>query len=335
MKIVYILPDETVKTGGNWVTAKRLAEGFKKKGITVDIIEVKDASKEKLIKYDVIHAFHAFKSLVKISHLLKNLSKTVVVSFTGTDIPELQETVLDKEEIISLLNETSAVIVFHSESKEKLAKEGINDDKIKIIAQTTTILPLELRGNLKLDRSLTDQSFITFLFAAGIRSVKAPLQMIEMMSGLVKKVDNVRLIFIGPILDEDLGDKVKEKIEDKKWAEYLGEVSHKEAQDFILRADIILNTSISEGMASILLEAHQMGKPILASNIAGNRAIVTHGVDGYLFKDQEEFEYYASKLVRDSDLREKMGKAGVEARKTYDWSEEIKMYQKIYESKKL
>jgi hypothetical protein len=36
-------------------------------------------------------------------------------------------------------------------------------------------------------------------------------------------------------------------------------------------ADVILNFSLSEGMSNVLLEAKALGKPILASDIPGNR----------------------------------------------------------------
>lgn len=103
------------------------------------------------------------------------------------------------------------------------------------------------------------------------------------------------------------------------------------AHNFIAESDIVINTSLSEGMANILLEAQQLGKPILARDVAGNRAIVTPGVDGFLFKDSQEFEHYARKLVEDPNLRDQIGRAGMEHAKKYDLEEEISMYTKVYQ----
>lgn len=330
MKILYILPNGTVKSGGNWVTVIRLTEGFKKRGIAVDSVEVKDVTREQLIKYDVIHIFHVFKSFAKISHLLMDTDKTVVVSFTGTDINQLKEIEGDKDKIIDLLNKTKAIIVFHREAGEGLIKEGILQEKIKIIPQSAMPMATGYRRKEELTENLTHPNCITFLFAAGIRKVKGPLQVIEMMSSLVEKIENIRLLIIGPILEKDLGEKVKEKVKDKSWVKYLGEVSHQEVQDFILKSDIIINGSISEGMSNTLLEAQQIGKPILATDIAGNRAIVTHGIDGFLFKEKEEFEYYARKLTQDHNLREEMGSLALKATKKYDLEQEISIYERVY-----
>ena len=331
MKVLYILPNGTVKTGGNWVTAIRLADGLKKRGITVDIVELKGASERQLIECDIIHTFHAFHvfyPLIKTNPFI--MEKKIVVSFTGTDHRQLQEMDEGKDEIIELLNKTETIIVFHNEAKEELIEEGILKNKVKIIPQSSNLIEIEYKLNEELSSKLSNSYGITFLFAAGIRKVKAPLEVVEMMSSLVEKVQNTRLIIIGPILEKELGDKLKEKIEGKNWVEYLGEVSHKQVQRFISKCDIMLNNSVSEGMSSTLLEAQCMGKPILATDIAGNRAIVTHGVDGYLFKNRDEFEHYATKLIQDSALREHMGAEALKSIKNYSLEEEISLYEKAY-----
>lgn len=330
MKILYILPNETVKSGGNWITATRLKDGLKKRNINVDIVEAKNVTKQKLIKYDLIHSFHIFKSFLKVSHLLMDLNKDVVVSFTGTDVMQLQGSEANKVETIELLNKTKAIIAFNKETQDELIRAGILGEKIKVIPQTPTPIVIE---NIKKEKPIIDLKYsadIIFLFAAGMRRVKAPLELIKMMSSLVKKLDNIKLILIGPILDKELGEKIAEKIENKEWVKYLGEFSHQDTQRFILESDIIVNNSISEGMPSVLLEAQQLGKPILARDILGNQSVVNHGIDGFLFKNSKEFERYATRLVESSDLRKKMRLSAFKNSKNYDWVEEINLYEKVY-----
>lgn len=332
MKILYVLPDGTVKTGGNWVTATRLSLGLESRGIIVDLIEAKDVTKEILIKYDIIHAFHVFKSLYRIRSFLINLDKNVVVSFTGTDLKQLQNMKNNKAEIIAFLNTLKAVIVFHDEDSKELMEEGILEKKIKVIPQAAMPLPPK---NRRKTQTVVEASFspnVIFLFASGIRKVKSPLEMLELMSDLEKKKKNIQLILVGPILEKELEIKITEKIRGKKWIKYLGEVSHQEVQEHILAADIIINTSSSEGMPNTLLEAHQMGKPVLATDIAGNRAVVTHGVDGFLFKEKNEFEYYATKLVENKQLRIKMGLSGMKMRKKYNCEQEVDRYEQVYQT---
>jgi glycosyltransferase involved in cell wall biosynthesis len=76
-------------------------------------------------------------------------------------------------------------------------------------------------------------------------------------------------------------------------------------------ASVVLNTSRFEGgMANSLLEAMAWGRPVLASDIEGNRSLVTDGVTGLLYRDAGDFRDKAGMLIADPALRLKLGMAG-------------------------
>jgi glycosyltransferase involved in cell wall biosynthesis len=78
-------------------------------------------------------------------------------------------------------------------------------------------------------------------------------------------------------------------------------------------ADVVLNCSLSEGgMANSVLEALALGRAVLASNIAGNRSLVEDGVTGFLFDSPDELAAKADRLLKDPDLRARLGEAGRE-----------------------
>jgi len=51
-------------------------------------------------------------------------------------------------------------------------------------------------------------------------------------------------------------------------------------------ADVVLNTSESEGMSPVILEAGLLGRPVVASDVVGNRDLVRHKETGLLFEDE-------------------------------------------------
>jgi glycosyltransferase involved in cell wall biosynthesis len=81
-------------------------------------------------------------------------------------------------------------------------------------------------------------------------------------------------------------------------------------------ADVILNGSASEGLSNVLIEARAAGKPLLASDIPGNRWPVLGDAGdspmGVLFdpSDPNDFVRKAILLVDDAMLRRKLGEAG-------------------------
>jgi glycosyltransferase involved in cell wall biosynthesis len=78
-------------------------------------------------------------------------------------------------------------------------------------------------------------------------------------------------------------------------------------------SDVVLNCSLSEGgMANSVLEALALGRAVLASDIPGNRSLVEDGVTGLLFGTPEELAAKADRLLKDPDLRARLGQAGRE-----------------------
>ena len=58
--------------------------------------------------------------------------------------------------------------------------------------------------------------------------------------------------------------------------------------DALAVADVAVSSSRSEGLPFNLLEAMRWGLPIVASDVKGNSDLVQDGVNGYLFRDNDE-----------------------------------------------
>jgi glycosyltransferase involved in cell wall biosynthesis len=59
-----------------------------------------------------------------------------------------------------------------------------------------------------------------------------------------------------------------------------------------------------------VVEAQALGRAVLASDIDGNRSLVTDGVTGLLFHDDAALEAGAERLADDAALRTRLGAAG-------------------------
>lgn len=97
-------------------------------------------------------------------------------------------------------------------------------------------------------------------------------------------------------------------------------------------SDIFAFPSKSEGFGMALSEAMAAGIPAVGlKNCNGVNSLITDGVNGYLTEPtRESFQEALEKLMNDSSLREKMGKAAIEEMKKYEpdriwdlWEKEI------------
>lgn len=78
----------------------------------------------------------------------------------------------------------------------------------------------------------------------------------------------------------------------------------------IAQAHVMLMASKSEGMGRVTLEGMACGLPVIGYDGGGTPELVQHGVDGYLYKSQEECVSYMYQLSQDKELCKKMGTAG-------------------------
>ncbi len=74
--------------------------------------------------------------------------------------------------------------------------------------------------------------------------------------------------------------------------------------------DVLMLPSLWEGLSLTLIEAMAFGKPLVASNIKGNRECVRHGYNGFLCKPRvaEEFVQAVDRLRSDGTLYRRMSR---------------------------
>ena len=61
-----------------------------------------------------------------------------------------------------------------------------------------------------------------------------------------------------------------------------------------------------------ILEAMANKKPVVVTDVGGNREAVKNGINGFLVEKGNEYEYYNAlkKLINNNQLRKKMGEQG-------------------------
>jgi glycosyltransferase involved in cell wall biosynthesis len=76
--------------------------------------------------------------------------------------------------------------------------------------------------------------------------------------------------------------------------------------------DLLWQASAYEGLSNAIMEAMVCGVPVVASDIPGNRELVTHGQSGFLVPlgDRAGFSKYAHRILEDPALGTRLGQAG-------------------------
>ena len=97
--------------------------------------------------------------------------------------------------------------------------------------------------------------------------------------------------------------------------------------------DIFVMSSVTEGLGTSLLDAMACGTPIVATTAGGIPEVVVEGQTGFLVapRDHEAMAGALVKLLKDEDLRQRMGNAGlVRARRKFSAERMVQETLRVY-----
>ncbi|XP_073322981.1 glycosyltransferase 1 domain-containing protein 1 isoform X3 [Pagrus major] len=172
-----------------------------------------------------------------------------------------------------------------------------------------------------------------FLLVCGLRRVKDPLYLVEVFSEWHCEDPQNVLVIIGPKIDPVLTVEVEAVVQRTAGVFLAQERSQQELHAAMKRCFAVLNSSISEGMSAAILEAMDLGVPVLARDIPGNAAIVQHELTGLLYSSPQEFVHQSQRLLSDHELRERVvrnGKLYVEEH--HGLKQERETYQRLVDT---
>lgn len=325
MRILILTPTALPTVTGNAITAERWRRFLVAKRETVEVLATEGVHGPDLseragrFQPDVIHVHQAHRAgswLLDGQMAAAWESIPIVISPAGTDINDGMDTAEKKEILFKILGKAKGIVVQGRGTLERL-KEMLPNFPYFIFHIPKSVYWLgfeefDLRSKLGWERG----DFVFFL-PAGIRPVKRNLECLTALARVHALRPRVRLLFAGPMLDFEYGSLFEKRMGDLgSFARWISLIPPEEMRSVYYAADVVLNTSLSEGMSNVLLEAMAAGRPLLASDIQGNRWPVLgdrgDAASGLLFdlQDPEDFMGKAVTLVDDEKLRERFGKAG-------------------------
>jgi len=149
---------------------------------------------------------------------------------------------------------------------------------------------------------------------------KAPTDFVDIASRILQKTDSVHFVMVG---DGDLRTSVESRIREhgiERHFTLLGWQPIEVMPEIYRNFDIVVLTSLWEGLPRIFAEAMASGLPIVATNVGGAREAVIDGETGYLFNphDVEGMAGAVLKLITDPQLRKSFGAKGKERVAEFD-----------------
>jgi glycosyltransferase involved in cell wall biosynthesis len=352
LRILILTPTTLPEISGNAITAERWRQSLVKKGLSVRALATEYLGADNLfrcldnVKPDVVHAHHVSRAgaLILDPLIRECFAKLpLVVSPAGTDLFSWEGQSYDRGTIVAQVCRRACIIITQGDWTAKRLSTLFPDEKGRILHVPKAF---SWFGNdsfdLRKSAGWSPEHFVFFL-PAGIRPVKRNLETLRAIEKVHHIRSHVRIFFAGPGLDQEYTALFQEELDRlSAFARWIPVIPHGAMHSAYASADVVINASSSEGLSNALLEAIAAGRPILASDIPGNRWPVAGGRKavpcGMLFNlsDNNDFVRQALKLIDDGELRNQLSQAGKDRAATWPGPEEeadglIRAYEEAIE----
>ncbi|GFO61005.1 glycosyl transferase [Geomonas silvestris] len=332
MRVCLIAPNYFPAENGNAVTVRRIERHLRLLGCEVRVFQVDKMAGEELLAGvkefapDLLHAFHGYHGGRMAHAIAEELKLPYLITLTGTDVYQA----LDDHRSFdthAALKGAVRLVAFHAYVKRRLGEH------LPSMEERTVVIPqgVELPSLPALPVPAQNEE-CTFLLPAGLRPVKNVLFPLQPLAALHALYPGIKLLLVGPVIDAGYAAEVMDALEQYPFARYLGTVGHDAMGNLYRSADVVLNSSLIEGgMSNAVLEALSHAKPLLVTDIEGNRSIIKECHTGMLYRDVGEFYRKAEHLATDPALRERLGQNGRSlVRDKYPPEREAEAYLELY-----
>uniref|UniRef100_A0A672S621 Glycosyltransferase 1 domain containing 1 n=1 Tax=Sinocyclocheilus grahami TaxID=75366 RepID=A0A672S621_SINGR len=302
MRVLFLAPNSP-KTG-NCTTAERIRNHIVAAGHTCVLCDTREFSSASDVsslmtqepRFEAALAIHLFKG----GRLLLGDTSLVPfgVVFGGTDVNEDVKDEHKRAVMEEVLRKARFAVAFTDKLKERAKVLLVRNVRVHSSGFLQLLL---LTCQSKLSAKVGNLR--VFLLVCGLRRVKDPLYLLEAFAEWHSQNPLVVLIIIVP--------KVSKKYIPIFTKLYLAaDLSQEELHAAMQKSFALVNSSLSEGMSAAILEAMDLGLPVLARDVPGNAAIVEHEVTGLLYTSPQEFVSLSRKLLDGRGLQERLVRNG-------------------------
>jgi len=256
-----------------------------------------------------IHAFRAGK-------LLYECAVPFVIIFGGTDINEHYKESASLQVMTKAVKKAKRCIAFNDALRYRALSLWTDlSHKIIVQPQAVEIFNLEFEQNAIENifnssqisaEVLLNNNAVIFLLIAGLRPVKDPLFLVQTFSEWHQEDRRIHLLIVGPEVDTSYSTYFKAALQSFPGVTFIDGMCANELHSFMVKVFAVVNSSISEGMASSILEAMALGVPVIARRNEGNSSIIQHRITGFLFDTPKECRSLSEQLLSGNNLRKEI-----------------------------
>ncbi|XP_067667956.1 glycosyltransferase 1 domain-containing protein 1-like [Haliotis asinina] len=317
MRLTLILLSPLQRQGGNFSTISRISSYLTSHGHQCLMEDPKTFQSVREFQaflqhknVDLVIGIHAYRS----GCLIRASTVPSILILGGTDVNEFYKDINKLSIMTEAVHRARYVVVFSPSMLSRTSSlwPEMPSNKVKEIKQAVITEPSSsfcllkyLKSHNHIPAGTTSLSNITvFLLVGGIRPVKDPVFLIDKFSEWHREDCSVYYVIVGPKIDAEYFEETFwPAVKQSAGVIYIPGLSKEDTHAAMRDCFSLVNSSKSEGMSLAILEAMDVGVPVLARRVTGNRDLIQDGETGLLYDTPQEFVIKARSILSSLEKR--------------------------------
>ena len=282
----------------------------------------------KKIQPDVVHAHYAgvngFMGAFSGFH-------PFILTAWGSDVLITAKSKLKAIFIKFALNKADLITCDAEHLKNTMIEMGVPNGKIKII-----YFGIDTQKFKQENKESSKKKYPTVISLRSFHPVYDVETLIKAIPLILKEVPDTRFLIAGKGSEEKNLRELAENLAVSEAIDFIGFIANDEMADYLGAADVYVSTSLSDaGIAASTAEAMACATPVVITNTGENEKWIKNNESGCLIsiKNPEELAQKVIYLLKDQDLRKKLGLAGQKIiQERNDYYREMAKMEDIYQN---
>lgn len=234
-----------------------------------------------------------------------------------------------------LFEKCDKIIAIAERIKKPLVDGGISLQRIEVIYNGIDLSKFTLK-DIKTNVLRQDYNLRKYLIGliGRIEPFKRQKEFIQVISEVVKARQDVSFLIIGSPAknQQDYFNEVQQAIEEYNVSKYVVFTGYRRDMPEVLNS---LDLVVSLSAGGIIMEAMASGLPVVGTDIASTSEMIDDGITGLLLPQDDIYGVSEAilRLLKDEEMRNKMGKAGrSRVKELFDVRKNTKMVENVYEN---
>lgn len=247
---------------------------------------------------DIIDAHFAYPDGYAATLLGRWLGVPVTITMRGTETRHTNDSAL-RPLIITAMSKANRVFSVSDSLRQIAISCGIDTSKLRVIGNGVDISKFSPQSKNKARASLgISGAAKVIVTVGGLCERKGFHRVIAALPELIKKYpDLIYLIIGGPSPEGDMTKQLQQLVSELNLGsavKFLGAMAADKLGQPLSAADVFVLSTRNEGWANVLLEAMACGLPVVATDVGGNREVVSNPSVGTIVPFDDHAELIAA-----------------------------------------